>query len=120
MFNPVTLFYALLHHPKAYVAWWFLYPKPQVLLNFKRWRIEEYEAVLPSLAPSDLKAFLPRLMGRMFLEALLVGNMEGSEATAIAQAALEKLGMAWGLKGVLPGEEKDVRVVKLPAGERGV
>ena len=114
-----TICAPLIHCPFFYTyAPPFLFRPPffQVVLNFKRWRIEEYEAVLPSLTPEDLTTFLRRLMGRMFLEALLVGNMDGAEATAIAQAALEKLGAAWGAKAVLPGEEKDIRVIKLPAG----
>jgi hypothetical protein len=85
----------------------------------RRWRIEEYLEVLPSLTPARLTSFLPTLLGRAFLEALVVGNVDPGEARGLVGGALAKLQAAWGTAGVLPGQEKDLRIVKLPAGEEG-
>ena len=49
-----------------------------MLLNYRRWRVEQYEAVVgaPGTTAAALTAHLPRLMGRMFTEALVVGNVD--------------------------------------------
>lgn len=44
-----------------------------LVLHYKRWRVEEYHAVVSGLGPGDLESFLPRLMGTLFLEALVCG-----------------------------------------------
>lgn len=88
----------------------------QVLLNFKRWRIEEYQQVINGITSEDLTAFIPRLFRRAFLEALVVGNFSPEEADQISQTALEALSGPWGTRGLFPGEEKDLRMIKLPQG----
>ncbi len=63
----------------------------QLVTHFKRWRIEDYSAVIRSVTPEQLTAFLPRLMRRCFLEALAVGNVAPEEAVGLVQGALKKL-----------------------------
>lgn len=36
----------------------------ELLLNMKRWRVEEYVEVLGTITPETLTAFLPRMMSR--------------------------------------------------------
>lgn len=49
-----------------------------MLLNYRRWRVEQYEAVVgsPAATAEALSGHLPRLMGRMFTESLVVGNVD--------------------------------------------
>ncbi|WIA29727.1 hypothetical protein OEZ86_012206 [Tetradesmus obliquus] len=123
---------------------WAMY-RSELLLNFKRWRVDQYSQIIKALTPEALAAHMPRLLGRAFLEGLIVGNispeeaysivdsaltkvrgalLEGlivrnispSEALIIVDSALTKLRAAWGAAPLWPGEEKDLRVVKLPAG----
>jgi hypothetical protein len=49
-----------------------------MLLNYRRWRVEQYEAVInaPTTTAAALAAHLPRLMGRMFTETMVVGNVD--------------------------------------------
>jgi hypothetical protein len=59
-------------------------------------------------------------MARMFLEGLIIGNIAAAEASQVIDATLGKLTSAWGVSNVWPGEEKDLRVVKIPAGATSV
>jgi secreted Zn-dependent insulinase-like peptidase len=57
---------------------WALY-RLDMLLNYRRWRVEQYEAVIGddrAAGAAALAAHLPRLMGRMFTEAMVVGNVD--------------------------------------------
>lgn len=95
-------------------------PLPQLLLNFKRWRVDQYQKIVGQITPESLTAYIPRLLGRLFIEALLVGNLTPGEASAMLEDARTKLTSAWGVASVWPGEEKDLRIVKLPAGVSSV
>uniref|UniRef100_A0A383VRB5 Peptidase M16 N-terminal domain-containing protein n=1 Tax=Tetradesmus obliquus TaxID=3088 RepID=A0A383VRB5_TETOB len=94
---------------------WAMY-RSELLLNFKRWRVDQYSQIIKALTPEALAAHMPRLLGRAFLEGLIVGNISPEEAHSIVDSALTKLRAAWGAAPLWPGEEKDLRVVKLPAG----
>ncbi|WIA09647.1 hypothetical protein OEZ85_009034 [Tetradesmus obliquus] len=94
---------------------WAMY-RSELLLNFKRWRVDQYSQIIKALTPEALAAHMPRLLGRVFLEGLIVGNISPEEAHSIVDSALTKLRAAWGAAPLWPGEEKDLRVVKLPAG----
>lgn len=45
-----------------------------LLLEHKRWHMDEYLAVLPHLNAADLAAFVPRLLSRVFVEAFIAGE----------------------------------------------
>jgi hypothetical protein len=64
----------------------------QLLLNFKRWRVDQYQQIVSSLTPEVLTAHMPRLLGRAFLEGLVVGNISPEEASGIVDSALANVG----------------------------
>lgn len=79
-------------------------PIPQVLLNYRRWRVDQYQAILPSLTPERLDAFVGgRLFSRLFLEALVVGNIPAEQAGTIVQHAQRKMQEAWNTSDVWQG-----------------
>lgn len=78
-------------------------PLPQVLLNYRRWRVDQYTQIIKSITPETLSAFLPRLFDRLFLEALVVGNIPAQEAADIVTAAHRKMRAAWGAAAVWSG-----------------
>jgi insulysin len=45
-----------------------------LLLEHKRWHMDEYLDVLPHLQAADLAAFFPRLLSRVFVEAFIAGQ----------------------------------------------
>jgi secreted Zn-dependent insulinase-like peptidase len=65
----------------------------QLLLNFKRWRVDQYQQIIKGLTPEALTAYMPRLLGRAFLEGLVVGNISPDEASSIVDSALAKVGV---------------------------
>jgi secreted Zn-dependent insulinase-like peptidase len=65
----------------------------QLLLNFKRWRVDQYQQIIGSLTPEALTAHMPRLLGRAFLEGLVLGNISPEEASGIVDSALAKVGV---------------------------
>jgi secreted Zn-dependent insulinase-like peptidase len=72
---------------------WAMY-RLDMLLNYRRWRVEQYEAVVGSAAaagPGALAAHLPRLMGRMFTEAMVVGNADEVRGLGGLQDLLARL-----------------------------
>jgi secreted Zn-dependent insulinase-like peptidase len=78
-------------------------PLSQVLLNYRRWRVDQYTQIIKSITPETLSAFLPRLFNRLFLEALVVGNIPAQEAADIVTAAHQKMRAAWGAADVWSG-----------------
>jgi insulysin len=44
-----------------------------MLLEHKRWHINEFIEVLPSLEARDLTAFFPRILSRVFFECFIAG-----------------------------------------------
>jgi secreted Zn-dependent insulinase-like peptidase len=75
----------------------------QLLLNFRRWRVDQYEAIVQQLTPAALSAFVGRLFERLFMEALVVGNVTPEHAAAIAEGALAKVKAGWGSAPLWPG-----------------
>jgi secreted Zn-dependent insulinase-like peptidase len=73
----------------------------QLLLNFKRWRVDQYQAIIKTLTPDMLAANMPRLLARAFLEGLVVGNISPEEAQGIVDNALDKVGVAMSTSKVL-------------------
>ena len=65
--------------------------RADLLLHARRWRVEDYAEALPRVTPERLAAFVPRLLGRARLEALVVGNASPDDARAVAADALEAL-----------------------------
>jgi secreted Zn-dependent insulinase-like peptidase len=75
----------------------------QTLLNYRRWRVDQYQQIITSLTPERLSDFLGRLFDRLFLEALVVGNIPEAEAASIVQRAHAKMREAWKTADVWPG-----------------
>jgi secreted Zn-dependent insulinase-like peptidase len=78
-------------------------PRPQVLLNYRRWRVDQYQQIIMSLTPERLSDFLSRLFDRLFLEALVVGNIPEAEAAGIVQRAHAMMKEAWRTADVWQG-----------------
>jgi hypothetical protein len=70
----------------------------QVLLNFKRHRVEDYCVVVHQLTAQDLTAFMPRLLGRVFLEAMVAGTGVGVARhwPASGEALVKLAACLWG------------------------
>jgi insulysin len=45
-----------------------------LLLEHKRWHTNDFIEVLPTLEASDLTAFFPRILSRIFLECYIAGT----------------------------------------------
>lgn len=64
---------------KDYLNFRFQQPYQQVmyncsmLLEHKRWHIDEFIGVLPALEGHDLAAFFPRILSRVFFECFIAG-----------------------------------------------
>jgi secreted Zn-dependent insulinase-like peptidase len=66
--------------------------------------VDQYQAILPSLTPERLDDFVSsRLFSRLFLEALVVGNIPAGQAGHIVAAAQQKMREAWGTSDVWQG-----------------
>ena len=89
-----------------------------MLLNYRRWRVEQYEEVInsPATTPAALEAHLARALSRFVADALVAGSVRASDAAALAAGAVGDLARAFASGRVWPGQEKDLRVVKVPAG----
>ncbi|GAQ79598.1 Insulinase family protein [Klebsormidium nitens] len=86
-----------------------------LLLEHKRWHMDEYLAVLPHLHAADLAAFVPRLLSRVFVEAFIAGNWTATEAkdfTAHMEATLQQ---GVGSRPLFPAQHVERRVVQLEA-----
>nr|PNR46368.1 hypothetical protein PHYPA_013487 [Physcomitrium patens] len=76
---------------KDYLNFRFQQPYQQVmyncsiLLEHKRWHINEFIEVLPSLEARDLIAFYPRILSRIFLECFIAGNLTCTEAEGLVE-----------------------------------
>ncbi|KAL2641367.1 hypothetical protein R1flu_008954 [Riccia fluitans] len=51
-----------------------------LLLEHKRWHVNEYIEVLPDLAAEDLRQMFPRILSRVFVECFVIGNIRSEEA----------------------------------------
>ncbi|KAL6746579.1 Metalloenzyme, LuxS/M16 peptidase-like protein [Haematococcus lacustris] len=105
--------YANLKYGQAYS--WAMYRR-ELLLNARRWRVEEYQEELPRLTPSSLQAFITRMLARCFVEGLVVGNMGGEEARQLAQGLSSRLRTHCHTLPLYPSQMRDLRAVKLPSG----
>lgn len=74
-----------------------------MLLNYRRWRVDQYQKIITSLTPEHLSNFLGWLFERLFLEAMVVGNIPAQEAASIVQQAHSKMQAAWKAADVWPG-----------------
>jgi secreted Zn-dependent insulinase-like peptidase len=74
-----------------------------MLLNYRRWRVDQYQQIIKSLTPERLSAFLSSLFARLFLEAMVVGNIPEAEAAGIVERAHSKVQQAWKTADVWQG-----------------
>ncbi|KAF5840753.1 Metalloenzyme, LuxS/M16 peptidase-like protein [Dunaliella salina] len=95
---------------------WVMYRR-ELLLNFKRWQVAEYAEVIDTITPQYLEAFLStRLFSRCFVEIMCVGNVAQGEARAMASLVTGMLKDV-GAKHVLPSQMRDMRTIRVPAGD---
>lgn len=53
---------------------------------------------------------------RVFLEAMIIGNVARDDAVSLAQAARARLVTSFGTRPIFPSQAKDLRALRLPAG----
>lgn len=75
----------------------------QVLLNYRRWRVDQYQQIIKTLTPERLSTFVSMLFSRLFLEAMVVGNIPEADAAGIVQRAHSKMQAAWKTADVWQG-----------------
>lgn len=74
---------------KDYLNFRFQQPYQQVMYNCsmlleqKRWHINEFIEVLPTLEARDLTAFFPRILSRVFFESFIAGMVPQCNNQAI-------------------------------------
>lgn len=91
-----------------------------VLTNYKRWRIQEYQQVLPGITPEEVDEFVRAMMKRSFMEGLVIGNMPGEQVLALVESIEGQLLSTFNPRPLFPGEMKDLRALRLPAGQVSV
>ncbi|KAJ3219441.1 Insulinase (Peptidase M16) [Dinochytrium kinnereticum] len=79
------------------------------------WTSEEKSEALRDITSADIAAFFPQLLSRMFIEGLVVGNVEPEEAKALVYLLEKELSPK-----ALPQSVKDhtMRTLMIPAGEK--
>lgn len=89
-----------------------------VVLDHRRWHLDEYKDVLPGLSPEDLAAFFPHLLSRVHIESYIAGNMAAAEAEQFLAHVEEVLAHGPGLKvrPLFASQHAEKRVVQLPPG----
>ncbi|MEW5314724.1 MAG: hypothetical protein WDW38_006196 [Sanguina aurantia] len=92
----------------------------ELLLNAKRWSIDEYLLVVMGLTAADLTSFVPRLFKMVHLEALVVGNIKAEEAAALGKHIIASLAKELGTLPVPASLAKEFRVMKVPVGSGSV
>ncbi|KAG0570443.1 hypothetical protein KC19_6G162300 [Ceratodon purpureus] len=109
---------------KDYLNFRFQQPYQQVmyncsmLLEHKRWHINEFIEVLPSLEGRDLTAFFPRILSRIFFECFIGGNLTANEAEGLVEQIEKTLSDGPLVKARPPfqSQHTEQRIVKLEPG----
>ncbi|KAG0627873.1 hypothetical protein M758_2G234700 [Ceratodon purpureus] len=109
---------------KDYLNFRFQQPYQQVmyncsmLLEHKRWHINEFIEVLPSLEARDLTAFFPRILSRVFFECFIAGNLTSSEAEGLVEQIENTLSDGPLVKAKPPfqSQHSEQRILKLRPG----
>eukprot|EP00850_Spirogloea_muscicola_P012506 SM000081S22640 [mRNA] locus=s81:244115:252096:- [translate_table: standard] len=86
------------------------------VLRQTAWLIEDKLAALLALTPTDLQAFLPRLLEQTFVEVLAHGNLLEDEARTLCAVARKHMPPGSGLERAAVPEDA---ILELPAG-RGI
>mmetsp|Transcript_10931 Transcript_10931/g.29980 ORF Transcript_10931/g.29980 Transcript_10931/m.29980 type:complete len:1056 (-) Transcript_10931:352-3519(-) len=95
---------------------WVMYRR-ELLLNFKRWQVAEYAEVIDTITPQVLEAFLStRLFSRCYVDMMCVGNVAEGEARAMGSLVKSML-QDVGAKHVLSSQMRDMRTIRVPAGD---
>lgn len=89
-----------------------------MLLEHKRWHINEFIEVLPSLEARDLTAFFPRILSRVFFECFIAGNLTSNEAEGLVELIENILSDGPLVKAKPPfqSQHSEQRIVKLRPG----
>ncbi|GAX77819.1 hypothetical protein CEUSTIGMA_g5262.t1 [Chlamydomonas eustigma] len=94
---------------------WAMYRR-ELMLNLKRWKVEEYLEVAGHVDAVKLKEFHSRLLGRVYIDALATGNIKEEEVLGMATRLKEGLVSKNGTKPVFPSQMRDFRTIRLPHG----
>ena len=73
-------------------------------------------AVFLELTVERLKQFMPQLLSRMYIEALIYGNVTKDRANQLAKTVTETLTKNSNTKALLPSQHRRYREVQLPDG----
>lgn len=91
-----------------------------VALEAKRWHVNDYETVLPSVTVEELQAYVPLLFSQCKIEAYCAGNLPSDASARIIQVAegvLSSDGNGWKAHPIPPSMTHEARVVHLSAGK---
>ncbi|EEE67441.1 insulin-degrading enzyme-like 1, peroxisomal [Oryza sativa Japonica Group] len=91
-----------------------------LILEEQTWAWDEKLAAVSHIEASDLQIFLPRLLGKTFIECYFAGNMEPGEAKSVIQHVEDTLFNApiSFCKALPPSQHLTKRIVKLERGWR--
>lgn len=91
-----------------------------VAMEARRWHVNDYETVLPSVSVEDLQAYVPILFSQCKIEAYCIGNLPNDAATRIvqvAEAVLSTDSNGWRAHPIPSSMIHEARVVHLSAGK---
>ena len=88
------------------------------LLEHKKWQIEEYAQVLPSIQAHHLEAFFPHLLSRVWVEGFVIGNLGEDQAVGFFRQLEAMLAETPGVSArpLFPSQHGERRTVALTAG----
>lgn len=89
-----------------------------VLLEHRRWHVDEYLGVLPTLTAEHVQQGFAHVFTRATLNAYATGNLDAARATALLDQVRTALWAPKGpvVRGLFAAEEPERRVVQVPRG----
>eukprot|EP00899_Mesostigma_viride_P018660 jgi/Mesvir1/26796/Mv20563-RA.1 len=87
-----------------------------VLLEQGRWHVNEYLQVIDRLKAADLGSLYARMMGRLFFDCFINGNVTGEEAAGLVAAVEEMFMSKHRSLPLFASQLKEPRILRLPSG----
>ncbi|KAG6555184.1 hypothetical protein Mapa_003223 [Marchantia paleacea] len=89
-----------------------------LLLEHRRWHVNEYIEVLPDLTAEDLRQMFPRIISRIFVECFVAGNLTSKEAEVLIEhvETTLKSGPTVNAKPPFSSQLMEQRIVRLEDG----
>ena len=78
-------------------------------LDQPRWNVKQYEQAIRKITPEQVLNWLPELLETMYVECLVMGNIDPTEAGSIAHLVQDTLSP----EPLMPGQARQLRAVQL-------